>query len=89
MTGAPPPSDQGDDRRRETAIQMTALGLEFAGSVIGGLVLGYYLDDWLGTAPWLLVVLTFGGMVGAFVRIVALSRRFERLRRPRDGDPPS
>lgn len=68
-------------RRRELAVQMTALGLEFSASVIGGLVLGYYLDRWLGTGPWLLVVFTFGGMGGALARIVALSRRFERMRR--------
>jgi len=77
--------DQHDGRRRrETAVQMAALGLEFSGSVIGGLALGYYLDDWLGTAPWLLVLLTFGGMAGAIARIVALTRRFDRQRRERE-----
>ncbi|HZR84847.1 MAG TPA: AtpZ/AtpI family protein [Candidatus Binatia bacterium] len=90
MTGdAPPPDDRdaAERRRREVAIQMTALGLEFSGSVIGGLALGYYLDRWLGTGPWLLVVLTFGGMATAFARIIALTRRFDRLRREREGGP--
>lgn len=74
----PPPDGK---RRRELAVQMTALGLEFSASVIGGLVLGYYLDRWFGTEPWLLIVFTFGGMAGALVRIVTLSQRFERMRR--------
>jgi ATP synthase protein I len=74
-----PPTD--GKRRRELAVQMTALGLEFSASVIGGLALGYYLDRWLGTDPWLLIVFTFGGMAGAMTRIVVLSRRFERMRR--------
>lgn len=59
---------------------MTAVGLEFSGSVIGGLALGYYLDAWLGTAPWLLVAGTFAGMGAAVSRLIALTRRFQRLR---------
>jgi len=66
--------------RRQLAVQMTALGLEFSGSVIGGLVLGYYLDDWLGTKPWLMLVGTFGGLATAVVRLLALTRRFQRMR---------
>ena len=78
-------SDQNDtSRKREAAIQMAALGLEFSSSVIGGLALGYYLDLWLGTAPWLLIVLTFGGMGGAIARMIVLTRRFDRLRRERE-----
>jgi ATP synthase protein I len=88
LTGDGPPlaGDPAEDqrRRRENAIQLTALGLEFSGSVLGGLALGYYLDQWLGTEPWLLVALTFGGMATAFLRIIALTRRFDRIRRERE-----
>ncbi|HZW36879.1 MAG: AtpZ/AtpI family protein [Deltaproteobacteria bacterium] len=34
----------------------SALGLEMAISVVIGLAIGYYLDKWLGTSPWLTVV---------------------------------
>ncbi len=34
----------------------SALGLEMALSVVIGLGVGYYLDKWLGTGPWLTVV---------------------------------
>ena len=34
----------------------SALGLELAISVIIGLAVGYYLDKWLGTGPWMKVV---------------------------------
>lgn len=34
----------------------SALGLEMAISVVIGLAVGYYLDRWLGTSPWLTVV---------------------------------
>jgi len=62
------------------AVQMTALGLEFSSAVIGGLVLGYYLDEWLGTEPWLMLLGTFGGLGTAVARMIALTRRFEKIR---------
>ncbi len=34
----------------------SALGLELAISVVIGLAVGYYLDKWLGTGPWMTVV---------------------------------
>lgn len=33
----------------------SALGLEMAISVVIGLAIGYYLDRWLGTGPWMTV----------------------------------
>lgn len=66
--------------RRQLAIQMAALGLEFSGAVIGGLILGYYLDEWLGTKPWLMLLGTFGGLGTAVARIIALTKRFQQIR---------
>jgi len=34
----------------------SALGLEMAISVLIGGAIGYYLDKWLGTGPWLMVL---------------------------------
>ncbi len=43
----------------------SALGFEMALSVIIGLGIGYYLDKWLGTAPWLMIRwLAFGFAAG-------------------------
>jgi ATP synthase protein I len=43
----------------------SALGLEMALSVVIGLGIGYYLDRWLGTAPWLMILwIAFGFAAG-------------------------
>src|SRR4030067_287995 len=42
----------------------SALGLELAISVIIGLAVGYYLDKWLRTRPWMTVVWVGGGGAG-------------------------
>jgi len=42
-----------------------ALGFQIGGSIVGGLLLGYFLDDYLRTAPLFTLVLTIGGFIGA------------------------
>ncbi|MGB7972378.1 MAG: AtpZ/AtpI family protein [Candidatus Deferrimicrobiaceae bacterium] len=50
-------TDRQDRRKlfRELG-KYSALGLELAISVILGLAIGYYLDKWLGTGPWMTVI---------------------------------
>jgi len=40
---------------RELA-KYSAIGFEMALSVVIGMGIGYYLDRWLGTGPWLMIV---------------------------------
>ncbi len=68
-------------------VQMAAIGLEMAGSVVGGLLLGSFLDGRFGTDPWLALVGVVAGAVTAMVRMVDLARRFERQRRAAEAAP--
>ena len=45
-----------------------------AGPVGGGLI-GWLLDGWLGTSPWLLLVFVILGFAGAIWNIVRISNR--------------
>jgi F0F1-type ATP synthase assembly protein I len=47
-----------------------ALGAEFGVSVVAGVVLGYYLDEWLGTAPLFLLLLSLGAFAASVYRMV-------------------
>ena len=44
--------------------------MEFAGIIVGAMYVGYRVDRYLGTEPWLMLVLTLGGMVGALWRLL-------------------
>lgn len=57
-----------------------ALAFEFIGSITAGVFLGYQLDRYLGTAPWLVLVMTIAATVVGFYRMVQVLRRFERSR---------
>ncbi len=55
-----------------------ALGLQIAGSIVGGLVLGHWADRYLGTEPWLTMGFTLGALYGA-IRLLLWA-----LKRPND-----
>ncbi len=54
------------------------LGFEIAVPLVAGVFLGRWLDAWLGTAPWLLLVGALLGMTAGFLalfRVVLPPRR--------------
>jgi F0F1-type ATP synthase assembly protein I len=42
-----------------------ALGFQIAGSIIGGLLLGWYTDRYFGTEPLFTSLFTLGGFLGS------------------------
>lgn len=53
-----------------------AVGLQFPSTIVAGLVMGYLVDNFLGTAPWFLIIFTFGAFVGAVMQLIQWARRF-------------
>jgi F0F1-type ATP synthase assembly protein I len=51
-------------------------GGSFLGSVLAGTLLGYFLDMWLGTDPWLVAV---GIVVGSYAGFVQMWVYLKRL----------
>ncbi len=49
-----------------------------------GLGVGYYLDLWLGTRPWLLLVGLAFGIAAGFLNIFRAARALERDQNRRD-----
>jgi F0F1-type ATP synthase assembly protein I len=53
-----------------------ALGFEFAGTIVAGVLGGYYLDAYVGTAPLFTMLLTLTAMGGAIYRLIWTLKRF-------------
>ena len=70
---------QGSRKTPGDFARQFALALEYpfllAGSVIAGGLLGYFLDGWLHTKPWLMLLL---GAVGFGVGLRDTLRRIEK-----------
>jgi ATP synthase protein I len=70
---------------------LSSVGISMVASTFIGLAMGYYLDKWLGTAPWLTLIFLGIGIVSGFRNIYILTER--ELRRQKqdkqdDGDQP-
>ena len=58
--------------------ELTAVAWEFLGSIIAGAMLGYFVDRYLDSSPWGLIVCTLFGSCSGLYRMVVMLRRLER-----------
>jgi F0F1-type ATP synthase assembly protein I len=63
--------------RPDTA-KALALAWGFGWRIAAGLVLGYYLDVWMGTSPLWLFVVTMGSFVASVTEFIRLSQSSRR-----------
>jgi ATP synthase protein I len=55
-----------------------SVGTVVVSNIIGGVVVGYLLDRWLKTAPWLLLAGIVLGTVGAFASLFRIVSRLNK-----------
>ena len=74
------------DKPRRTDLrrlaELSSIGLILPSSIAVGLFFGYFLDRWLGTAPWLLLVFTVLGIVSGLLSL------FRALKKQLKDEPP-
>ena len=63
---------------------LVAMALELPASILGGLVIGYLLDMYFNTSPWLMMALTIFGFTAACIRLVRWVRYFSEKRNDSD-----
>lgn len=72
-----PPSE----RTRAAHLQLLAVSWNFGWPIAAGVVLGYWIDDKLGSSPAATLVLGLGAMAASTWRLLALSRLEQAARR--------
>jgi len=72
-----------EDKKKviEQIAYYSTLGLEMGLAVAVGVGIGYYLDKWLGTRPWFLIIFLFFGIVAGFRSLYRALKRMERENR--------
>ena len=65
-------------KRAYNALSASSVGLELGIAVIVGLLGGMWLDNRLGTTPWLMLVLLVLGLVAGFRNVLRAVERAER-----------
>jgi ATP synthase protein I len=54
-----------------------AVGIEFVGAVLVSTFIGWLLDRWLGTKPWLMILFLLLGFAAGLRRAMVTSRSFD------------
>lgn len=58
---------------------VSTIGMTMAFSIAIGALLGYYLDKWFGTKPWLFFVFLGFGIAAAFRNLYVLYKKAKDL----------
>ena len=58
---------------------VSTVGLSMGIAIALGALIGYYLDKWLDTGPWLLLIFLGFGIAAAFRNLYIMYKRVERL----------
>tara|TARA_A100001037_G_scaffold297057_1_gene318488 strand:+ start:349 stop:633 length:285 start_codon:yes stop_codon:yes gene_type:complete len=54
------------------------LGTELVAAVAVGTIIGFILDSWFGTKPWLIIVFFFIGSAAGILNVIRAAKRMQK-----------
>ena len=56
------------------------LGTELVAAVAVGTIIGFILDNWFGTKPWLIIIFFFLGATAGMLNVIRAAKRMQKER---------
>ena len=53
------------------------LGTELVSAVLVGTIIGFILDSWFGTKPWLIIIFFFLGSIAGIMNVIKAAKRMQ------------
>ena len=74
-----PPQDLMSDGSEQSnlALTLTVVTL-FSSNILGGILVGYLLDRWLNTGPWMVITGIVLGLTSAIIGLIRIMNRLSR-----------
>ena len=54
------------------------LGTELVAAVVVGTIIGFILDSWFGTTPWLIIIFFFLGAAAGILNVIRAAKRMQK-----------
>ena len=54
------------------------LGTELVAAVAVGTIIGFILDNWFGTKPWLIIIFFFLGSAAGMLNVIRSAKRMQK-----------
>ena len=72
--------DISDDKEKRGSFMGNAfkLGTELVAAVIVGTIIGFILDSWFDTKPWLIIVFFFLGAAAGMLNVIRAAKRMQK-----------
>ena len=69
-----------NDREKRGSFMGSAfkLGTELVAAVGVGTIIGFILDSWFGTTPWLIVIFFFVGAAAGMLNVIRTAKRMQK-----------
>jgi len=68
-------------KREESSSSMGAafkMSTELVSAVVVGTIIGFILDNWFGTKPWLILIFFFVGVTAGIMNVVKSAKRMQK-----------
>ena len=54
------------------------LGTELVSAVLVGTIIGFILDNWFGTKPWLIIIFFFLGAAAGMLNVIKTANKMQK-----------
>ena len=54
------------------------MSTEFVSAVVVGSIIGFILDNWFGTKPWLILIFFFIGVVAGITNVIKSAKKMQK-----------
>ena len=54
------------------------LGTELVAAVVVGTIIGFILDSWFGTKPWLIIIFFFLGAAAGMLNVIRVANKLQK-----------
>ena len=54
------------------------LGTELVAAVVVGTIIGFILDNWFGTKPWLILIFFFVGVIAGIMNVIKSAKKMQK-----------
>lgn len=68
-------SDLSDQSKLKQALTIVTL---FSSNILGGIIVGYLLDRWLHTSPWMIISGIVLGLTSAIIGLIRIMNQLNR-----------
>ncbi|MBO0859407.1 MAG: AtpZ/AtpI family protein [Chloracidobacterium sp.] len=68
-------SDGSEQSKLAQALSVVTL---FSSNILGGIIIGYLLDHWFNTSPWMVITGVVLGLTSAIIGLVRILNRLSR-----------